>query len=307
MKVALAYLCVVLVWSTTPLAIKWSNNSLHYMAAVGLRMLIAAIICLCVLGVLRKKLIKRRKDWLAMLAGAAGLYPNMVLVYWSAQYIPSGLISVILGMYPFLVGMFSLIILRENLFNVSRVMALGIALLGLLVIHLEQIQFGGNAIFGVLGMVVSTLFFAGSTVWLKSVGGGVEPLRQLTGTLLIATPFFVLTWFIFEGDIPSEVSTRSVLGVAYLVITGSIIGGLAFYYVLSHCRVSTVSLIPLITPVMALMIGYFIEGEVLSHTSIFGSFLILFSLAIYQGVLKNAHPRVSRSVLKRKIKSPSTV
>ena len=38
LKVLSAYLSVVLVWSTTPLAIKWSNSSLNFMAAVTARM-----------------------------------------------------------------------------------------------------------------------------------------------------------------------------------------------------------------------------------------------------------------------------
>jgi len=289
-KIIAVYIGVVLIWSTTPLAIKWSNSSLSFMAAVSLRMLIAALICVVLLVIFRKKLIRSRRDWHAMLAGALGLFPNMALVYWSAQFIPSGLISVVFGVYPFMVGVFSVFILKENPFNFSRVLALIIALVGLLVIHLGQLNFGDNALYGIIGLVVSTLFFALSTVWLKSLGGGIEPLRQLAGTLLIATPCFAITWLFFDGELPTNIDTRSIVGVTYLVVAGSIFGGLGFYYVLRHCLVSTVALIPLMTPVVALMVGYFIEGEVLNNTSILGSFLVLFSLAVYQGALRSFEP-----------------
>lgn len=290
MKVVIAYVCVLLVWSTTPLAIKWSNSSLHFLAAVSLRMFVASCLCVVLLLAFRLPLVRYRHDWKALAAGAIGLYPNMALVYWSAQYIPSGLISVILGLYPFLVGIFSIILLRVNTFNASRVLALVIAVCGLGVIHLGQVSLGGEAVWGVLGIVVSSVFFALSTVWIKKVGGGVEPLRQLSGALLLSTPFFVLTWWLVDGDMPVAVDMRSVVGVVYLVIAGSLLGGLAFYYVLKHCRVTTVALIPLLTPVFALFVGYLVEDERCDAKALVGSALILLSVAVYQGVFKLLKP-----------------
>ncbi len=284
MKVIAAYLGVILIWSTTPLGIQWSNSSLSFTEAVAVRMFVASIVCVFLLGLSRKKLIVARSDWKALIAGALGLFPNMVLVYWSAQFVPSGLIAVVLGIYPFLVGVFSFLILRDNPFTYSRVLALLIALAGLALVHWEQLQLGPQAALGIGGIVLSSVFFAASTVWLKRVGGGIEPLRQLTGALLLSTPFFIATWFFTDGELPTEIDLRSLTGVAYLIFAGSIAGGLAFYYVLNHCKVATVALIPLMTPVLALLVGYVVEGETLSRGAMIGSGLIVFSVAVYQGM-----------------------
>ena len=64
-----------------------------------------------------ESLIVERRDWGVYAASALGLFPNMLLVYWAAQFIPSGLMSVIMGTYPFFVGAFSLLVLRENFFK----------------------------------------------------------------------------------------------------------------------------------------------------------------------------------------------
>lgn len=285
MKVITAYICVVLVWSTTPLAIKWSNSSLDFMAAVAIRMNVAAVLCCLALFVLRRKLIQQSGDLKAMFVGALGLFPNMVLVYWSALHIPSGLISVILGVYPFLVGFFSWIILGESTFNVSRLIALFIAVVGLLLIHIEQMALGPTAVLGVAGILLSSVFFAFSTVLLKKLSGQIDSLRQLTGSLLFSSPFFLLVWYIFGEPLPELIDVRSLIGVSYLILAGSLVGGLMFYFVLASCSVSTVSLIPLMTPVLALFIGNVIEGEIVSRLALVGSSLILFSLAVYQGVL----------------------
>ena len=132
MQVPGAYLLVILIWSTTPLAIHWSNSSLSFVAAITLRMALALPLCFVLMSILREPLIRNKRDWLAYAASALGLFPNMLLVYWAAQFISSGLMSVMFGVYPFFVGVFSLLIMRENPFTPIKVLALvlyqGIAL-----------------------------------------------------------------------------------------------------------------------------------------------------------------------------------
>lgn len=286
MPVIFAYIFVVFIWATTPLAIQWSNSSLVFVTAVGLRMLLALVICSAMMLIFRMKLINQRRDWVAFIAGMIGLYPNMLLVYWSAQFISSGLMAVILGLYPFAVGLFSLLLLKENVFNPIRLLSVCVALTGLAVIHLEQIGLGGDALYGVLGMVGSALLFALSSVWVKAVGGSISPLRQSTGVLVLAVPAFALTWFFVDGEIPSGIDTRSLLGVTYLSIVGSVVGQTLFFYVLRHCSMVSVSLIPLMTPVLALSLGAVFANESITSSTYWGSGMVLVALAIYQGVFK---------------------
>lgn len=284
MRVALAYAGVVLIWSTTPLAIQWSNSSLSFVTAISVRMVIALAVCLAILIAMRKPLVESSKDWLAFLTGAVGLFPNMLIVYWSAQFIPSGVMAVVLGMFPFTVGTFSYFILKENVFTVGKVLALIIAIMGLTLIHIEQMEIGGHAIYGVLGMLTSTILWGFSSVCMKAVGGQVDAFRLSTGVLLVATPGFIISWFFMDGRIPEFVDMHSMLGVIYLVIAGSVLGGTLFFYVLRHCPVDTVSLITLITPVIAIVIGMMVQDESLSAMSILGCTMIVSSLAIYQNV-----------------------
>jgi drug/metabolite transporter (DMT)-like permease len=287
MKVKFIYLFVVLIWTTTPLAIKWSNESFGFILAVTLRMTVALIICASILVLIKSKLFQEARDWKAYAVGSFGFFPNMVLVYWSAQYIPSGLLADLLGIYPFFVGVLSIYMLRENPFNIPRVIALIVAIVGLGFINLGGLALGPDAILGVLGMIASTFLFAVSTVGMKKVGGGVDPLRQLTGSLLFSVPLFILTWLIVGAEVPQAVTLRASLAIAYLIIAGSILGGVAFFFIVKHCSVSTVSLVPLITPVFSLFVGWQLNSEALNLVSIIGSVCILLSLAIYQGVWKH--------------------
>ena len=295
MKIIAAYTSVVLIWATTPLAIKWSNSTLSYMEAVTARMSFSVVGALFIAAVLDRRVFQSRKDWLPMLIGALKLYPIMLIVYWSAQYIPSGLISVIFGATPFFVGLFSIALLGENNFNPVRIAALIVACFGLVVIHFDQLNMNATAALGVLGILVSTILFALCTVALKKSGASVDPVRQLAGSLVIAAPCFLITWVFTDGELPTYIDSKSISAVLYLVVAGSIVGGLAFYYVLKKCDVQTVSLIPLMTPVAALIIGYVVDGEKLDATMFVGIACVLGSLALYLGVLRIVYSQLRKA------------
>lgn len=291
----LAYICVILIWSTTPLAIHWSNSSLSFVTASALRMVLALGVCASVLLALRRPLVQDRSDWKAFAVGAVGLFPNMLIVYWSAQYIPSGLMAVVLGVTPFFAGLFSRLLLKENILNLRRVLALVLAVAGLLVIHVDQV----SAVWGVGGMIISSLLFALSSVWLKSLGGGIDPLRQGTGVLLLAAPCFALVWWLTDGSMPVQVDMQSITGVAYLVLAGSVLGNTLFFYVLRHYTVDKVSLITLITPVIALTIGRLVADEQLSGQSVAGAAMVVGALALYQALGRNGLRALGRNRLRK--------
>lgn len=282
MKVGIAYLCVIIIWSTTPLAIKWSNSSLTFSAAIALRIFFAMCICLLLLTVMRRRLPTRPSDLRVYFAGMIGMFPNMLIVYWSARHIPSGLASVIFGLYPFMVGFFSYFILNEKFFDIRRVVALSLALIGLGIVNIDQFNIRGNAFYGALGMLSSTVLFGFSSVWLKRIGGGMDPLQQTSGVLLFAAPLFLIVWLFLDGEIPRTIDRRSLIGISYLVVCGSVLGGVLFFYVLKNCSVASVGIIMLITPIFALIAGAIVDGEKFSLSTICGCALIIFSLVIYQ-------------------------
>jgi probable blue pigment (indigoidine) exporter len=279
-----AYLLVVLIWSTTPLAIHWSNSSLSFVAAITLRMALALPLCFLLMKIQREPLIRDKRDWLAYAAGALGLFPNMLLVYWAAQFISSGLMSVMFGLYPFCVGVFSLLILRVNPFTPAKVMALLLAVLGLWILHRDQLAAGSNAAWGLAAMILVCALWGFSSVAVKKLATEVSPLRMGTGSLLLSLPFFLLVWFWLDGELPLDIQQKSLFAVIYLVLAGSLLGHVLWFYVLRACSVTSVSLITLITPVMALTWGLLFAGEVPSRQTLLGAALILLALLLYQGI-----------------------
>lgn len=281
MAVFLAYFLVVLIWATTPLAIQWSSDSVNFLVAVVLRMALALSIMLVITAVFRRTLFSHAQAWKVYLAASIGIFPNMPLVYWAAQFIPSGLVALIFAMSPFVTGAMTLLILRENPFNRRRVFSLLLALAGLIIIFHSQWQLDVRAAIGVAGVFGSSVLFSFSSVLLKSLKPDVPAFDQATGSLLFAMPGLLLVWWLFDGSIPVAVSTKSGSAIIYLAVMGSILGFTLFFYVLTKMSPSAVSLITLQTPVLALLLGALVADEDLTASIVTGATLVLVALLFY--------------------------
>ena len=281
MSTKAAYLAVIAIWSTTPLAIKFSNDSLSPYAAVSLRMVLGLVFLLFIASLLRTSSV-RLKNWKTYFAASLSMFPNMVIVYWAAQYIPSGIVSVLFGLTPFFSGIASIWLLKDNPFNARRILALLIAVSGLVLIFYDQMNINQESIKGIVEILISNALFSISGVWVKKLSTQVAPLEQTTGALLIAVPGFIVSWIVFDGQIPLQISSSSLYGTLYLAIFGTIVGYLCFFYILKILAVEVVSLIPLITPALALQLGSMLGGEAFGWRILVGSGMIITALAFYE-------------------------
>lgn len=285
MAVFFAYLSVVLIWATTPLAIQWSSDSLSFIAAAAARMLLAFSLALFVHAFLRQSLLVYWQQRKIYFAASLGVFPNMPLVYWAAQFIPSGLVAVLFALTPFVMGVMTLILLKQNPFGIKRVLALLLAISGLFVIFYQQMRIDSESGYGVVGILLSCVLFSFSSVWVKKLTLDNEQqttsFQQATGALLFALPGLLLTWWWIDGSIPVHVSLKSAGAIVYLAVIGSLFGAIMFFYILQRLSANTVSLITLMTPVLAIVIGKQLADEALPLQTLLGGSIVLVALLLY--------------------------
>lgn len=285
MAVLFAYFSVVLIWATTPLAIQWSSDSLSFITAAVARMAIALAIALLVHALLRKSLSTYWQHARIYFAASIGIFPNMPVVYWGVQFIPSGLVAVIFAMSPFVTGLMTLLLLKQNPFTLKKVVALVLALAGLVVIFYHQLQFNTRSVYGIASILLSCLLFSFSSVWVKKLTQrepvNLDAFHQASGALLFSLPGLVLCWWLMGGAIPQQISVKSGASIIYLSIMGSLVGAALFYYILQRLSATVVSLITLMTPVLAIIIGKQLANEALSSQTLMGVAIVLFALLLY--------------------------
>lgn len=282
MSVPAAYLGIILIWATTPLAIKWSGESGGFLLGVALRMTVGYLVCLLVLLVLRIEFPWHAQARRSYLAAGMGLFGAMLSVYWGAQYIPSGLVSVIFGLSPILIGLFATYWLGERSFSAGRLFGIVLAITGLAVIFLPRDSSAEIAPHGVAAVLMAVTFQSLSAVWVKRIGGTLHPVAINSGALTIAVPLYLIVWWVFDGTPPQQLDERSLGAILYLALFGTALGFNLYFYVMKRVSASVLSLITLITPVMALFIGQGLNGEVITPQVWVGTGTILFGLFSYQ-------------------------
>jgi len=104
MSLPIAFVAVVLIWSTTPLAIKWSALGAGFGFAVFGRMAIGVVLCALLLVVMRIRMPWHRSARLTYAVGGLSVFCAMTLTYWAAQYVSSGMVSVLFGLTPLITG-----------------------------------------------------------------------------------------------------------------------------------------------------------------------------------------------------------
>lgn len=291
MPVSLAYLGVVFIWGTTPLAIQWGAQDSSFSFAVMLRMVLALGCALLVLRLAGIPLLFHARAVRSYLCAGLGLFLAMSCVYWASTRIDSGLMSVIFGVSPLVTSALAAWWLGESAFSPARVLGMLLGVGGLAVVFLDQglaLQAGFAA--GVAALLVGVVCNSASLVGMKVIADDSHPMVTTTGSLLVAAPLFFLLWCFQDGSWPTQSSWRGMLSIAYLGVLGSVLGFAMYYYIIRQLSSAAVALILVITPLLALMMGRLFNAEQLPSGVWLGALLIGAGLLLYQW-----QPRVRRA------------
>jgi drug/metabolite transporter (DMT)-like permease len=283
MSIPVAYLVIVLIWSTTPLAIQWSTQGTGFAFAVLARMLIGVIVAGGLVAAWRIGLPLHARARRAYLVGGLGVFGAMVLTYWGARYVHSGLVSVLFGLSPLMAGVLAAFWLGEKTLTPLPVAGMLLGALGLAVIFLHGGSLGGeHALAGLAALLLAVFIYSASLVGLKRIGDDSPPLATTVGSLTVSLPLFAAVWLFSDGQLPAAVPPRSGAAIVYLGVFGSVIGFALYYYVIKHLDTARVALITLITPVLALLLGNLLNGEAIGLRLWLGTGLIMGGLTLHQ-------------------------
>ncbi|MEI6897881.1 MAG: DMT family transporter [Psychromonas sp.] len=283
MNVSIAYLSVVLIWSTTPLTIVWSSETVNPMMAVLLRMLLALIIGTLFLVIMRIRIPKDKQALKLYSYSTIGVFGGMFFGYLASRHISSGLMSLTFGLSPIVSGLLAQKILNEPKFTPLRWFALVTSLSGLSIVAWHNINSGSSEIIGIAMVLLGMFFFSLSAVMVKSVTINIHPFATTLGALYLSVPLFFIAWLVFDGQINVEQwSIRSLGAIIYLGLFGSLIGFICYFFILQKLSATTVAMVTLMTPPTAITLGALVNNEPIGTNLFIGVFFVIVGLALYQ-------------------------
>lgn len=289
MLVILAYLLVVLIWTTTPLAIVWSGET-DWFFGVAARTAIGAILILPILWFYQNRQMSFDKAALKVYFFAAlPILGGMTTMYWSGQYLPSGWIAVLFALTPITTGIFAYWLLPNQRIAKRQVLAIVASLIGLLVVFGPNLQteLMGYQVMAILVAILSVSFHSLGSVLVKRCGTQLPALHVVVGALWITLMghFLIAPATLFDWP---ELMPREVYAILYAATVGSVVGFLLYFYLVRHVDAMKVALIPVITPVFALLFGHYLNGEILTLSTWIGTALVVLGLLLYEWRPKQA-------------------
>jgi drug/metabolite transporter (DMT)-like permease len=280
MSVPAAYLAVILVWSTTPLGVQWSSEGLSPVAGALSRMFLAAILGWAAARLLKVVVPWHRQAVKIYAISNIGLFVGLISVYIGATFISSGMISVLFGLSPIASAIMARYLLDEPPFSLSRWVAVLIGLAGLVVIFNQDVSLTRSSYIGFALVGVGMLCFSLSGVLIKRQNVSLHPLAQTVGSLTLATPLYLVAGLFLGLEINSP-QPRAIAAILYLTLFGSFIGFFCYFYILKHMPASSVALVTLITPAIAISLGVALNGEAVTHKLVVGSVMIFTCLLLF--------------------------
>ncbi|HEX4869170.1 MAG TPA: DMT family transporter [Moraxellaceae bacterium] len=277
-----AYLGLVLIWSTTPLAMVVSLRDFDAVWALALRMALAALLAHVVLRVAGLRLALTGDALRRYAIGALSMYGAMLFTYLGARHLPSGMVAVLFGLSPLVVGLLSFLVFRAVRFSALQWLGLAVAVAGLAQIFLQGGKLASVDVPSVAFVLLGIVSYATSALWLKQLPQALPPLVQTTGALwLSALAALATVPFLAEAAPLHWPSLPGALALVYSAALGSIVAMLCYFFLLQRIEVGTMALTTLVTPVFALLLGMVFNHERFHAGILWGMGLILLGLAAY--------------------------
>jgi len=282
LRIFLVYLLLCFIWGSTWLAIRASLESLTPFISGGSRFLLASIFILALMKFRGVSLqMDRESIRLYLLMGFLSFVIPFGLVYWAEQFVPSGLASVLFGVYPFFVAIFSFFRLPDEPIGKLKIVGMISGFLGIVVIFSDSFSADlSNFLLGMIAVALSGIIQAWIAVTLKKSGKHLNPLSMNFIPMLIAGVFGLMIGILVEDLSKLKFDDTAIISVTYLSFFGSVVTFTSFYWLMKRINVVLLSLVAFITPIVALILGWIFYNETLSEQHVIGSIMVLVGLLI---------------------------
>ena len=294
-KIWAALLAVYLVWGSTYLGIRFAIETIPPFFHAAVRFLIAGTFLFIWRRMAGDPAPTKRQWRSAVIVGVLLLVGGNGLISLAEISIPSGVAALIVATIP----MFMVLIeaLRPGGVKPSRGQVFGL-LVGFsgVALLIGPAEFGGARGFSLLGGGIAV-----SAAFLWALGSIYNRNTDLPESTLLFTGMEMLTGslglFIVSGLMGefgqlniTAISTRSWLGLLYLITFGSLIGFTSYAYLLRNAPVSLISTYPYVNPIVAILLGSVMAQEALNGRILLAALIIVGSVVLINTAKKPAPP-----------------
>ena len=279
-----AFAAVYVIWGSTYLFIRIAVETMPPLLMAGVRFLVAGGVLLAVTRRLpgAAGVTMGRREWrAAAIAGALLLFAGNGGVSYGEQYVPSGVVALMVATVPLFIALLSAIALGRRLRPLA-IVGIGAGLLGTAI--LIRPGAGGSADLGHMLLVL-----ASPLCW--AIGSLYATRAPLAKHVLVATAMEMLCGGVLlvaaglalgeAGAVHlSHVSVAAWLSVLYLIVFGSLVAFSAYVWLLGKVATTAVATYAYVNPLVAVLLGWAVLGEHITAQTVIAAALIIVAVVL---------------------------
>ncbi len=298
-----AFAAVYIIWGSTYLAIKYAIETLPTFLMAGTRFLIAGAILFVAARFSKDYEKPTLAQWkTSFIVGTLLLLGGNGAVVIAEHYVSSSLAALLVATEPFWIVLFGWIWMKGARPNWKVALGLLIGFVGVYLLvggqNTDSAASSSNQLYGAILVGGGTLCWAaGSLYGLRApvskspvLASGMQMLAG--GAVLFLVGTLAGEWTTFNIV---EVSRNSWLGLAYLIVFGSLIAFTAYSWLLKNSQPAMVATYAYVNPVIAVFLGWLIAGESFTVQMLVGAGIIVGSVVLITSHKKDSQTEIHES------------
>ena len=259
-----AFFVIYVVWGSTYLGIRYAVETIPPLLVVILRQGLAG---LAIFGYAWSRGYRpTSREWRASLV--LGIFYFAIghgTLHWAETIVPSGLAALLTASEPMWIAIMAAVISREERLTATTIFGLLLGISGVaLLMRAEAAAGQAHLLLGCIVILIGAFSWACGVIYARSSALPRDPVAR-AGMAAISGAGVLLLIAIANGEIAhahlSTFSARSLGGLVYLIVFGSIIAFTTYTWLLDHCSPTLVSTHTYANPIVAVLLGWALAGE----------------------------------------------
>src|ERR1035437_6587466 len=275
-QLALAFVAIYIIWGSTYLAIRYAVETIPPLVTAGIRHSIAGTILLA--WAWARGFRPTRAHWLSgLVVGALFFLIGHGTLHWAEQYVGSGLAALLLATEPMFILVLAWSMGQQKISRLSA-LGLGLGVLGVATLTGVELTVKGSSLLALMAVLVGSLAWSAGVVIspklkLPSDALGRTALPTICGAVMLLAAAALTGEF--HATHWAGISSKSILGLAYLIVFGSVVAFTAYTWLLQRCPPALVATHTYANPVVAVFLGWLLASEPLTMRVVLASVAIL--------------------------------
>jgi drug/metabolite transporter (DMT)-like permease len=281
----LAFAIIYFVWGSTFLAIRVGVREVPPFLLAAMRFLVAGLV-LYGWMIARGERSPSGPQWMSAFLLALLIFVlDYGLLFWAEQHVPSGIAAVMMATIPVFMALSEIIFLRTQRLTLRLALALLIGIGGVAVLMSHSLNLGGAPVdrAGAVALIVASMSWSVSSALTRKLPLPLSKVMS-SGTQMLAGGILLTLTAAALGEFnnfrPWTVSRGAWLSLAYLIVAGSIVAFTAYVWLIHYESPTKVGTYAYVNPVVAVLVGYFLGGEMLGLRTILGTLFVLISVVL---------------------------